>query len=308
MTENTRKVRSWKKTPTISVPAVPTYVAPFIPSPVPVLTSSDASGPSVLFSSPPAHSPSSESIGSLSPLGSPFDMISVLDVASTQPRLIAGRRTDKEKMEEKFRRMEDILEDSGFDSLGEFLQVLFYNHNRSAGKKDPRGCTHSLAVARFLEGKTKVKMSDIINLIYSHKHSAPSPQSTHYHERHAPFSPSVSPADISHARPSLFTWATNLVAKRVYNEIFDLAAKDAEAHLRASTNGRQPSEKHNLVTWEALGKFSIAGLCDKYKERAPVTCQSTYWKYLKVQVGAISSFILSRNAYANGDLAMALGI
>lgn len=98
--------------------------------------------------------------------------------------------------------MEEILGDPGFDSIGEFLQILFYNPTRVAGKEDPRGTAHGLAVARFLQGKTKIKMAD---LIYSHKHSAPPSRSTQSHERHAPFSPSVSASEIFHARPSLFT-------------------------------------------------------------------------------------------------------
>jgi hypothetical protein len=118
-------------------------------------------------------------------------------------------------------------------------------------------------------------MSDIITLVYKHKHSAPSPDSPHASERHAPFSPSVSPADIFYARPSLFTWATNLVANYVHREIYELAAKDDDVHLRASTNGRRPMDSVNLVTWETLGKFSIAALVEKYKSRAPVAWHLT---------------------------------
>jgi hypothetical protein len=153
--------------------------------------------------------------------------------------------------------MEEILGDLGFDSIGEFLEILFYNPTR--GAEDPRGISHGRVVARFLQGRNKIKMSDIINLIYSHKHSAPSSRSTQSHERHAPFSPSVTSPEIFHARPSLFTWAINLVANHVHREIYDLASKDDDVHLRASTNGRR-TDHVNLVTWEALGKFSIAGL------------------------------------------------
>ena len=105
---------------------------------------------------------------------------------------------------------------SGFESLGDFLKILFYNPTCVDGQDDPHGVTHGLAVTRFLQGKTRTKMSEIIGLIYSRKHSAPSPRSTQYHERHASFSPSISPAAINHARPSLFTWATNLVGNHVH--------------------------------------------------------------------------------------------
>ena len=186
-------------------------------------------------------------------------------------------------------------------------------------------------------------MSDIIGLIYGHKHSAPSPSSPLYSERHAPFSPSVSPAEIFHARPSLFSWATNLVATHVHQEINQLSHTNVpggENHFRASTNGRRP-DRFKLVTWQSLGKLSISALCEKYKARAPVSWYITesmaasrkggvfivkkrrphpivsfyyqFWRFdvltiSQVQVGAISSFILSRNHFANGDLAMALGV
>jgi hypothetical protein len=166
--------------------------------------------------------------------------------------------------------MEKFLKDSVFDSLGEFLEILFYNPSRLSGEPDPRGSCHAKAVSRFLQGRNKIKMSNIISLIYKHKHSAPSPASPLYSERHASFSPSVSPGEIFHARPSLFSWATNLVADRVHHEIHTLTVKDNISHLRASTNGRHP-DRVNLVTWEALGRFSIPVLCEKYKTRAPVS-------------------------------------
>ncbi|PPQ90215.1 hypothetical protein CVT25_001659 [Psilocybe cyanescens] len=130
--------------------------------------------------------------------------------------------------------MEEILGDFGFDSIGEFLEILFYNPSCTAGKDDPRGVIHGLAVARFLQGKTKTKMANVINLIYSHKHSSPSSRLTQYPERHALFSPSVSPDEIFHARPSLFTWAINLVNNHVNHEIHKLTLKDNDVHLRAS--------------------------------------------------------------------------
>jgi hypothetical protein len=128
--------------------------------------------------------------------------------------------------------MEEFLGNSGFDSIGNFLEILFYNPTCVDGKADPCGVTHGLAVARFLQGKTKTKMSEISGLVYSHKHSAPSPRSTQYHERHASFSPSISPAAINHARPSLFTWATNLVGNHVHQEIRKLTMKDDDTHIR----------------------------------------------------------------------------
>ncbi|KAF8888940.1 hypothetical protein CPB84DRAFT_1816490 [Gymnopilus junonius] len=226
------------------------------------------------------------STSSLLLLGSPFELVSNLGESSTQPQLIQAQQSEVQKLEEKFKQMEELLVDWSF-SIGDFLQDL-------------HGVHHGLAIAQFLQGKTKVKMSDIIDLIYSHKHSAPSSRSEHYHECHASFSPFVSPADISQACPSLLTWATNLVTDQVHQEIHKLTLKEG-------------NRSTNLITWEALAGFSITGLSEKYKDHAPVTwhlmeAMAGNQKNGVVQVGTISSFIFACNHYANGDLAMALGI
>ena len=108
--------------------------------------------------------------------------------------------------------------------LSNSYEVLFYNPTWVARKEDLHGVTHGLSVTRFLHGKTKIKISPPS---VSHKHgSAPSRRSTQYHERRTPFSPlSVSHAEILHARPSLFTWATNLVANQVHHGPIDLPLK-----------------------------------------------------------------------------------
>ena len=205
-------------------------------------------------------------------LGSPFDMPGWMDGSSSQPRVCQPRQSDTQKLANKFERMEGFLKNSGSDSIGEFLGILFYNPSHIP--RDPRSLFHAKAVSRFLQGHNKIKMSDIISLIYGHKHSSPSPTSPHYSERHAPFSPSVPPMAILHARPSLFSWATNLVANHIHHEIHGLTVKDDNTHLRASTNGRRP-DRVNLVSCEALGKFSIDALCGEYKTRAPVSWHLT---------------------------------
>ena len=263
MDNTVRNVRSYTKRTVIQVPETPEHITRFL-----------SSAPnSLLLSSQDRPQESSPTL-LLSPLlSSPFQELGYLG-GSSQPRMIQSPQNDTEKLASKFRRMEELLKDSGFDSVGEMLEILFYNPSRTSGESDPRGTYHAKAVSRFLQGRNKVKMSDIITLIYKHKHSAPSPGSPHYFERHAPFSATVTSAEISHARPSLFTWATNLVADHACREIYGLTGKDDNVHLRASTNSRRP-DRINLVTWDALGKFSIASLCEKYKSRAPVSWHLT---------------------------------
>jgi hypothetical protein len=259
-----RNVRSYVKKTIVQVPETADYITRFLPS-----------APNSLLLSSQDQPPESSPTTLLSPLlDSPFHELGYLSGSSSQLRMIQSPQDDTQRLASKFRRMEELLKDSGFDSVGELLKVLFYNPSRTSGESDPRGTFHVKAISRFLQGRNKVKMSDIITLIYKHKHSAPSPGSPQYSERHAPFSAAVSPAEISHARPSLFTWATNLVADHACHEIYGLTGKDDHVHLRASTNGRHP-DRVNLVTWSALGNFSIASLCEKYKSRAPVSWHLT---------------------------------
>ena len=211
--------------------------------------------------------------------------------------------------------------------------------------ESPWGSFHVKAVSQFLQGGNRIKMSDIIFLIYGHKHSAPSSSSPLYSEHHASFSPSVSPAEIFHACPSLFSWATNLVTTHVHQEINQLSCTDVPGgknHLWASMNGCH-LDWFNLVTWQALGKLNVSTLCKKYKairltHLFPSVSQSLwqlharvvfllyrndthiqslvlyqFWRFdvltiSQVQVGAFSLFILSSNHFANGDLVMALGV
>lgn len=203
-----------------------------------------------------------------------FNELGSLSGSSSQPRLIQPPQSDMQKLSFKFDRMESFLKDSGFDSIGEFLMILFYNPSHVSGEPDPWGSCHAKAVARFLQGQNKIKMADIIPLIYGHKYSAPLPLLPHYSKCHAPFLSSVPATEIFSTCPCLFTWATNLVADHVHCEIHEICAEDNNLHLWALTNGRHP-DGVNLVTWEALGKFSISGLCKKYKARAPVSWHLT---------------------------------
>ena len=259
MENNVRTVQTYKKTPLVVVLEAPHYITHFLPpaSNSPLLSHLDELG------EPSSTEP-------LSPLlGSPFNELCCPYGSLSQPQLIQAPQDEAQKLASKFDWMEQLLKDSRFDCLGEFLKILFYNLSCVSGQPDPRGIFHAKSVARFLQGWNKVKMSKIITLVYMHKHSTPLPDSPHASEHHAPFSPSVSPANIFYTRPSLFTWATNLVANHVHHEIYKLVVKDDNIHLQASTNGQHPMDV-NLVTWEALRKFSIAALMEKYKNCAPV--------------------------------------
>ncbi|KAJ7431586.1 hypothetical protein B0H11DRAFT_2384233, partial [Mycena galericulata] len=166
-------------------------------------------------------------------------------------------------------------------------------------------------------------MADLIELIYNHPQSRP--KQKHPEELAAAFSSGKSLDDIRFARPCLSSWATRTVGNEVYRRIGRLAKKsddpDSRSHVRATTNGRKKGVK--VATWNHM-KFTIQGLADQYREAdeflwyltecfsAPCVKGAAVIRkrrpYPVIQVGVMSSFIISRNSYASGDLALPLGI
>ncbi|KAJ7811696.1 hypothetical protein B0H14DRAFT_3479507 [Mycena olivaceomarginata] len=127
---------------------------------------------------------------------------------STKPRL----RSPRVPKRTEFKKINTLLEDWPFSSLGSFLQTLFYNHRR--GELDPRTKRHERVVTRFLQGKDKLKMVDIIQLIYHHCQSRPKPK--YPAERAAVFSARIPFGTLKHAAPALSAWATQLVKARAH--------------------------------------------------------------------------------------------
>ncbi|KAF8210685.1 hypothetical protein K438DRAFT_1569424, partial [Mycena galopus ATCC 62051] len=219
----------------------------------------------------------------------------------------------------QFQKIHDVLKTYGFPNLGDFLRVLF--HPRTRGEPDKRSKSHRQAVAAFLQGPSTFKMADFIELLYNHNKSRPKKTNP---DHAAAFSPLNPLNEIHCARPCLSAWATRLVGNHAYFRVGKLARKGAgrnRRHLRAATNGR--TEKTDVVEWEDV-EFTIEDLATQYQREDPfmwylTECVSASRKRGKVvvkrtrphpiiQVGSISSFILCRNQYASGDLALAVGI
>ncbi|KAJ7859848.1 hypothetical protein B0H14DRAFT_3628484 [Mycena olivaceomarginata] len=243
-----------------------------------------------------------------------------------QQRLHAATRTADEILECKFRAMDEFLQNYPFDSIGDFLSVLFYN--RPHGESDPRGITHAIAVAQFLRGRTDIKMSEILPLIYHHRCSYPAKDSSRLPEREMMFCTTREAGTIHHARPFISTWAAKLVAAEARKQIGcatrdDPEDPDARVQLRASTNGRGKAAVH-VVTWDDFKNFSIQRLAEMFRLKLSLPMfLSQYMSapkekgafivrkrrpYPMIQVAAISSFIITRNQYATGHMAMLLGI
>ncbi|KAJ7845025.1 hypothetical protein B0H14DRAFT_2584918 [Mycena olivaceomarginata] len=182
--------------------------------------------------------------------------------ASTQPSLRAARRT-------KWQKVDGVSKTYGFPILGDFLACLFT-------------CV----------------------LVPTKKDSE---------DYHSAFSPNKPLTEIQCARPCLSAWATRLVGNHAYFRVGKLARKNRvggsrRRHLRATTNGLVKNT--DVVTWEDT-EFTLQGLAHQYQDEDPFVwylteCFTASRKKGKVvvkknrphpviQVGAISSFILSRN-------------
>ncbi|KAJ7799790.1 hypothetical protein B0H13DRAFT_1673295, partial [Mycena leptocephala] len=247
------------------------------------------------------------------------------DFPHTQPRLRRQKQTAEEKTLDKFAAMEEFLKSSPFDTLGDFLAILFYNKPRN--ETDPRGMTHANAVAQFLRGRTEIKMSHILPLMYHHKASFPHSKCVDVHEQKEMFATSGPVNQSNHARPFMSTWATRLVALEARKQVGratkdDPNDPDTQTRFRAHSNDRTNAK---VISWpELLSHFNLKWIESKYCIRLPLpmfltqhmaapSSKGVFFVRKRrphpiIQVGAIASFIISRNRYANADLAMALGV
>jgi len=129
MEGNIQAIWLYKKMPTIRVSATPDFISTFLLQSVPSLSNSGMLPP-VLSSSESLLSSSTST--SPSTLGSPF---SNSGESWSQPRQIQAPQDKMQKLEAKLKWMEEIIGDSGFDMIGEFLQILFYNPICISGKQ-----------------------------------------------------------------------------------------------------------------------------------------------------------------------------
>ncbi|KAJ7206105.1 hypothetical protein GGX14DRAFT_644132 [Mycena pura] len=246
----------------------------------------------------------------------------------TQPRMRAKPQTAAQKEAAKFNRMEQFLSDFPFDSLGDFLAILF--HNRPHGKPDCRGTTHATMVGRFLHGLDQIRIADILPLLYHHGSGYPSINGAHAEEQELMFSTRGAPEDIRNTRPFMSTWAARIVAAEVRRQVGRLTKENPDdpsyhVHLRASANERSTA---HVVSWRDLESWSLKKVEACYWRRGagdlvmfiteaaaaplsrmvlPLFGPDVHILWF-IQISAVSAFIISRNRYANGDLAMILGI
>lgn len=106
---------------------------------------------SLSLSSPNKSQDSSTTTLSLPLLGSLFDEAAYLSGFLSQIQQIQAPQDKRQKLASKFQRMEDLLKDSGFDSVGELLQILLYNPNCRSEGPDLQSLFHARAISWFLQ-------------------------------------------------------------------------------------------------------------------------------------------------------------
>ncbi|THU81361.1 hypothetical protein K435DRAFT_693751 [Dendrothele bispora CBS 962.96] len=224
--------------------------------------------------------------------------------------------------------MDYLVNHLKFHSVAEFFHEYLQQIPR--GSSTEFDDAHRASLLAFLQGRAKVKPVDIVQRIFDHRYSFPSSRSKNTNEeRSKSYSPSLSPQDISYARCSLSTWATQLVGDRAYRDMYNLTHPSIDSggetpnisvRLLASSNGRTRAKSAQIVTKNDLLSFSIADQVIFFKHRAPLlwyltecmaVLRNTERKHRPphiVQVAALSSFSMARNQYANGYWAMQNGI
>ncbi|KAJ8089852.1 hypothetical protein PM082_018428 [Marasmius tenuissimus] len=229
----------------------------------------------------------------------------------------------------EFQRVDNVLAaiQANFANLGEFLAALF----RSLPRDHPDNhftTRHRQMVQFFLQGRHAITAVMIVIAIYNHRYSFPTSKSgENLFEREKAFSATDDAEKLRYARVAISIWATQLLGQHVFKEMHtmsrgvptdpefpvhitssDLVNPDTTLHLfeNFSLANRAVMYKKNLpLTWyltECMARPKVKG-----KSGAVVVVRKAR-PHPIVQVIAISAGLLSRNRYANGFLALQMGV
>jgi hypothetical protein len=130
-----------------------------------------------------------------------------------------------------------------------------------------------MMVWAFLSGHSAVNMGEIICLIYRHTQSQPSTSSKDFNTCNKPFSTMTSYLDIKYARPSLSTWAMQLVRDQVSRECHKLTKNgtDFPPHLVQIRPSSIKRPEIASITWDDIGTFNIKSLASMFRHHASLT-------------------------------------
>ncbi|THV01138.1 hypothetical protein K435DRAFT_655980 [Dendrothele bispora CBS 962.96] len=227
-----------------------------------------------------------------------------------------------------------LLDELNYNSVAEFFFSYLQPIPRGSGNTvvSPR---HRSSLKLFLQGQANIKPVNIVERMFDHRYSYPSPNCVDKAaQRDSAYSPSLSPNTIRYSRCSLSSWAVQKVGDRVYRDVEKLIYKNhhssdsdvpsIQACLLASANDRTKAKGARTVTKEDLLGFKLMDRVSFFKNQARLAwylteCMAHPRKKSALverkrrpphlaQIAAISSFVMARNQYANGFLAMQLGI
>ncbi|KAF9010904.1 hypothetical protein BDZ89DRAFT_1226378 [Hymenopellis radicata] len=258
----------------------------------------------------------------------------------SQPRLRAPQKRKPNLYEEMDLLVPTIR--AKFGSLGGFLRILFTDFRRRDGPAaDKCSLPHRSLVAYFLRGKNKTKAVEIVQLMYAHRLSRPNYRSKQRDEVKAMFT-ERDPTSMQYARPAISCWALQIVGDYAHSAINTLTfdeeedwedventCQDVRLHARLASTSNPNAQRSDLrakVDWaRIIDPFSIQRIASTFERRAEgvwylcrrmaapedanrVSIVRKRRPYSTILVTAISAFVMSRNKFANGYLAVPLGI
>lgn len=150
--------------------------------------------------------------------------------------------------------LDDILRQiqTRCDSLGDFLVMLFTVPPRT---EDGRSRIQSAMVSKFLSGRSKINISQVLDLLYAHQDGKPKAMRM----SRAPASAKKRPDGKVMARWVMRQWAISAVE----------AVVDEEAEVLSSKGGGLRFSPD--VTWSFIQDFSFANRFEVAIEKAPTT-------------------------------------
>lgn len=139
---------------------------------------------------------------------------------------------------------------------------------------------HRRTLKVFSQGRANVKPVDIVANFYQHRYSHPSYKSNQKPAQSSfSFHPSITPRDIDYARPSISTWAAQLVGGHVENlmrwpthDPLELDSFSACISVRpaAAANDWSKAKGVRVVTKEDLMSLSFSQRAEPFKACAPL--------------------------------------
>jgi hypothetical protein len=117
----------------------------------------------------------------------------------------------------------DLIHKKFTGGIGKFLDVIFTCHgpNRSVPLRNRSMVQH------WLQGKSTIRVVDVVKKIYDHKYSFPSSKATLRSERNHHFSPTADINSLHYARVALSSWSLRLVGNRLHKGIENLTTDPA---------------------------------------------------------------------------------